>query len=293
MIEGQEDVSWGQWLALADACERSGLEGLFRSDHYLSVFGREERASLDAWATLAALAARTERIRLGTLVSPVTFRHASVLAKNVVTVDHVSAGRVELGLGAGWNEQEHAAFGFPFPDLATRMDLLAEQLEVITRQWAEGSPTPVQKPRPPLILGGHAGRRSLRLAVRFADEYNVIFVTPEECRDVRGRLDAVCEQAEREQLPLSLMTACVVGADRTELLARVRRWLEVTGDETDPESYLCDPAPGRLVGTADGVVEQLHAYEEAGVERVYLQHLAHEDLEMVALLGDEVVPSVA
>jgi alkanesulfonate monooxygenase SsuD/methylene tetrahydromethanopterin reductase-like flavin-dependent oxidoreductase (luciferase family) len=292
MIEGQEDVSWEQWLALADACERGGLEGLFRSDHYLSVFGREERTSLDAWATLAALAARTERIRLGTLVSPVTFRHPSVLAKNVVTVDHVSGGRVELGLGAGWNEQEHAAFGLPFPDVATRMELLQEQLEVITRQWVERNPSPVQKPRPPLILGGHAGRRSLGLAVRFADEYNIIFVTPEECRGVRGRLDAACEQAGREPLRLSLMTACVVGADRAELLDRVRQRLEVTGDDADPEAYLRERAAGTLAGLADEVVEQLHVYEEAGVERVFLQHLAHEDVEMVALLGAEVVPSM-
>src|SRR5262245_56506689 len=131
MIEGQEGVEWQHWLALASACERSGLEGLFRSDHYLSVLGVSERGTLDAWATLAALAARTARIRLGALVSPVTFRHPAVLAKNAVTVDHVSGGRVEVGLGAGWNEEEHRAFGFEFPDLATRMAMLAEQLEVV------------------------------------------------------------------------------------------------------------------------------------------------------------------
>ena len=133
MVEGQEDVSWDEWLALADACERAGLDGLFRSDHYLSVIGRRERASHDAIATLAALAARTERIRLGTLVSPVTFRHPSVLAKSVATIDHVSGGRVELGLGAGWNEGEHAAYGFDFPPLGIRMELLEEQLEIVHR----------------------------------------------------------------------------------------------------------------------------------------------------------------
>jgi Luciferase-like monooxygenase len=120
MVEGQEDVSWEQWLGLAAACEEHGLEGLFRSDHYQSVMGRHERGSLDAWATLAALAARTSRVRLGTLVSPATFRHPSVLAKNVVTVDHVSGGRVELGLGAGWHTDEHRAYGFEMPPTATR-----------------------------------------------------------------------------------------------------------------------------------------------------------------------------
>src|SRR6266536_1551443 len=114
MVEGQEDVSWDDWLALARAAEEAGLEALFRSDHYASVADRRDRGSLDAWTTLSALAARTERIRLGALVSPATFRHPSVLARSVVTVDHVSGGRVELGLGAGWHDLEHRAFGFPF-----------------------------------------------------------------------------------------------------------------------------------------------------------------------------------
>src|SRR5919197_829115 len=135
MVEGQEDVTWEQWLALALACEGHGLEGLFRSDHYAPISGPPERRSLDAWATISALAARTDRIRLGTLVSPATFRHPSVLAKTVVTADHVSAGRVELGMGAGWYQADHERFGFDFPDDRTRMQLLAEQLEIVHRQW--------------------------------------------------------------------------------------------------------------------------------------------------------------
>ena len=137
MIEGQEDVTWEQWLALAGACEEHGLEGMFRSDHYGPLMGTPERGSLDAWATLAALAARTSRIRLGTLVSPATFRHPSVLAKMVVTADHVSGGRVELGLGAGWHEGEHRAHGFEFPATPVRMERLAEQLEIVSRSWTE------------------------------------------------------------------------------------------------------------------------------------------------------------
>ena len=196
MIEGQEDVTWDQWLALAGACEEHGLEGLFRSDHYESVMGMRERGSLDAWATLAALAARTSRIRLGTLVSPATFRHPSVLAKNVATVDHVSGGRVELGLGAGWHEGEHRAYGFEFPPTPTRMERLAEQLEIVTRSWTEDAfsfqgrhyqvqdlralPKPVQRPRPTLLVGGGAGPKSLGLAARWADEYNTTGVPLEE-----------------------------------------------------------------------------------------------------------------
>src|SRR5207302_5711338 len=137
MIEGQEGVTWEQWVALAEACEAHGLEGLFRSDHYLSTIGSAGKPCLDAWATLAALAARTSRIRLGTLVSPVTFRHPAELAKVALTVDHISGGRVELGLGAGWNEREHAAFGFPFPETRERMTLLEEQLQVIRAVWTE------------------------------------------------------------------------------------------------------------------------------------------------------------
>src|ERR687887_783545 len=129
MIEGQEGVTWEQWVALARACEESGVEALFRSDHYLGFHADNRAGSLDCWATLAGLAAVTTKLRLGSLVSPVTFRHPSVLARVAVTVDHISGGRVELGLGAGWFEPEHRTYGFAFPDLRTRTELLVEQLE--------------------------------------------------------------------------------------------------------------------------------------------------------------------
>jgi F420-dependent oxidoreductase-like protein len=195
MIEGQEDVTWEQWLALAGACEEHGLEALFRSDHYGPLMGMPDRGSLDAWATLAGLAARTSRIRLGTLVSPATFRHPSVLAKMVVTADHISGGRVELGLGAGWHEGEHRAFGFEFPPTPVRMERLAEQLEIVSRTFTDdvfsfsgrhyhlqdlrALPKPVQRPRPTLLVGGAAGPRSLALAARWADEYNTTAVALE------------------------------------------------------------------------------------------------------------------
>src|SRR6266571_1012582 len=175
MIEGQEGVTWEQWLSLALACEEYGFLALFRSDHYVSFGKPHELGSLDAWATLSALAGKTGRIRLGSMVSPVTFRHPSVLAKSVVSADHVSGGRIELGMGAGWFEGEHRAFGFPFPPVAERVEMLEEQVEIVHRLWdrdeeevsfsgkhyeleaCHALPKPVQDPHPPLILGGQAG----------------------------------------------------------------------------------------------------------------------------------------
>jgi F420-dependent oxidoreductase-like protein len=304
MVEGQEDVTWEQWQALAAACEEHGVEGLFRSDHYQSVMGRRERGSLDAWATLAALAARTSRVRLGTLVSPATFRHPSVLAKNVVTVDHVSGGRVELGLGAGWHEAEHRAYGFEMPPTATRMAVLAEQLEIVHRSWTEEAfsfagthyrlddlralPKPLQRPHPPLLVGGGAGPRSVALAARFGDEYNTGLVSVEECRRRRGLVEAAWREAGRDPstVRFSLMTTCVVGRDRGELLERVAAMQAVTGGGGDPEALLAAPPPHWLIGTADELVERLRVLEQAGVTRVMLQHLAHDDVDMVAVLGE-------
>ena len=253
MIEGQEDVTWDQWAAIAETAERCGYEALFRSDHYLSVMGDGRRGALDAWATLAALAAVTSTLRLGTLVSPATFRHPAVLAKNAVTVDQISGGRVELGIGAGWNAGEHAAFGFDLPPMRERFDRFAEQVEIVHGLLSDGEVAfdgryyrlagVDAQPKPagghlPIVLGGRAGPRAAALAARFADEYNVLFVSPDECREVRSRLD--------ERLTLSMMTP----------LASFGR-------------------------------EQLEAYAEAGVERVMLQHLDHADLGAIERKKEE------
>jgi F420-dependent oxidoreductase-like protein len=312
MVEGQEGVTWDEWLALADVCERAGLDGLFRSDHYLSVIGKRERSSLDAIATLAALAARTERIRLGTLVSPVTFRHPSVLAKSVATIDHVSGGRVELGLGAGWNEGEHAAYGFAFPPLGLRIELLEEQLEIVHRQWTEDSvtfegrhyqlddcpalPKPLQRPHPPLILGGNAKPRSVALAVRLADEYNTLLASVDDCRERRAVLTEACEASGRDPatLALTLMATCIVGEDRAQVLERVRAVLAVFGSgDDDPEAVLAERAGRWVAGTPAEVVDRLGALAEVGVKRVYLQHLVPADTAMVELVGEAVLPALA
>lgn len=276
MIEGQEGVAWEQWLALARATESAGLDGLFRSDHYRSIVRGEPAGALDAWATLAALAAGTERIRLGTMVSPVTFRPPSVLAKNVVTVDHVSGGRVELGIGAGWYEPEHDAYGFSFGTTRDRLDELDRQLAEITRQWTAAGdirPLPVQRPRPPIIVGGRTKPRTVAAAVRFADEYNTIAPSLDEARD-RARIVAdAAREAGREPLRFSMMIGCVVGRDPTEVGDRLAAWRRVAGSEPP------------LSGTVDEVVSRLREYESVGVERAMLQHLVHEDVEMVSALG--------
>jgi F420-dependent oxidoreductase-like protein len=310
MIEGQEGVGWDDWVALAEACERHGVAALFRSDHYLNLDGRHpERGSLDAWGTLCALAALTRRVRLGTLVSPATFRHPSNLAKLATTADHISGGRVELGLGAGWHEREHAAHGFPFPAARERIDELAEQLEIVLGHWGSGpfsftgrhhrleqldaQPKPVQRPHPPLILGGSAGLRSAALAARYADEYNTPFPTLDEVRARRRRVARACQEAGREPIPFSVMTGLVVGSDQAELRDRARRLLERTGLGADPDAFLASPPAGWIVGTVEPAVAQLEELREAGVSRVMCQQLLHDDLGAVALLGEALAPRVA
>src|SRR5580692_10708171 len=233
MIEGQEGVTWEQWLALALAAEAAGLDGLFRSDHYRSIGRGDPAGSLDAWATLAALAARTDRIRLGTMVSPVTFRPAGVLAKNVTTVDHISHGRVELGIGAGWFESEHAAYGFPFLTARERLDELDRQLAEINRQWTADDiwPKPVQQPRPWLIVGGRAKPRTVSAAIRFADEYNTVFASVDEARERHKIVEDAARAAGREPLTFSLMTSCVVGSDEAEAAERLQAYRAVVGNE--------------------------------------------------------------
>jgi F420-dependent oxidoreductase-like protein len=301
MIEGQEDVTWQDWVALADACERSGIEALFRSDHYSSVMGESERGSLDAWATINALAARTTTLRLGTMVSPTSFRHPSILAKAATTADHVSNGRIELGMGTGWSEIEHRAYGFPFLSMKERMDVLEEQLAIVhDGHWGEGGfsfhgdhytlvdldarPKPVQRPHPPLIMGGGAGPRAARLAARYADEYNTNFVGPDEVARRKANIDAACRKAGRDPIPFTFMSGLLLGADEAALAER-RRELEAWASVPDPETG--------FVGTVEQVAARIKEYEAVGVTRVYLQYLLHRDVDTVELIGRELVPAVA
>jgi alkanesulfonate monooxygenase SsuD/methylene tetrahydromethanopterin reductase-like flavin-dependent oxidoreductase (luciferase family) len=302
MIEGQESVTWEEWLELARACEKSAIDALFRSDHYQSVMGQTDRGSLDAWATICGLAAVTSTLRLGTLVSPVTFRHPSVLAKNVVTADHISGGgRIELGMGSGWLEAEHEAYGFPFPPTGERVGMFEEQLEIVSRQWDEGpfdfegehyrisggnaQPKPISRPN--LIVGGSARPRTLAAAAKWADEYNLVMMSAEQAREAVPLVRRAWEDAGREQPVISLMTHGIIGSDPVDLLERAHRVAEIRGeDASDPEAYIKGLRDNTLVGTVAEIGEQLSELEAAGVERLMFQHLTHNDLDGVDLIAE-------
>jgi F420-dependent oxidoreductase-like protein len=309
MIEGQEGVTWEDWVRLARLAEERGLEGLFRSDHYTAII-RPDADALDAWATLAGLAAVTERIRLGTLVSPATFRHPSVLARMAATVDHISGGRVEVGMGSGWYEREHVAHGFPFLDAKRRFELFAEQVEIVVRSWAparfahDGTeyglldqlalPQPVQQPHPPLVLGGSVKRRFAALAARYATEVNTLGAPNEELRARKATLDRACAEAGRDpdSLGFSVMTACFVGETDADVLRRVGQFVSIRDDGTDPETLVAERRDRWLVGTIEEVAARISGLRDLGVTRVFLQHLNHGDDDMVALVGDRLLPAL-
>ena len=304
MIEGQEGVTWADWVALAAACEEHGVEALFRSDHYVSGVD-ETRPVLDAWATIAGLAARTTKLQLGTLVSPATFRHPSVLARSAATADEISGGRIVLGLGAGWMGREHEAYGLEFATASERVARFGEQLEIVHRllredgvnyrgAYYELSNAPgLARPDLPIVVGGSAKPGTVGPAVKFADEYNTFFATMDEIRDRKRTLDEACEQAGRDPATLrySLMAPCVVGRDEAEVLESARRIGARSGRE--PQQVLDRYGEFGPVGTVEQVVERLKQTEELGYERVMLQHLAHQDLDTVALIGRELAPAVA
>lgn len=300
MIEGQEGVTWDDWVRLARLTEDEGLEGLFRSDHYTAII-RPDADAHDAWATLAGLAALTERIRLGTLVSPATFRHPSVLARMAVTVDHISGGRVEVGMGSGWYEREHEAHGFTFLDGKGRFALFSEQVEVVVQSWTgdrfdhdgqayrltnqQALPRPAQQPHPPLVLGGRVKPRFAALAARYATEVNTLGAPNDELRERKEALDRACAEAGRdpETLGYSVMTACFVGETSGDVVERVARFLDVSAPGTDPEAFIAERRDRWLVGTVDEVAGRLDELRAVGVGRVFLQHLNHDDDAMIRL----------
>ncbi|MGH9019865.1 MAG: LLM class F420-dependent oxidoreductase [Acidimicrobiales bacterium] len=301
-VEPQQGATYDQILTLARVAEEEGFGGFFRSDHYLkmgSVSGLP--GPTDAWITLAGLARDTTRIRLGTLLTAATFRHPSPLAIAVAEVDAMSAGRVELGLGAGWYEQEHDAYGVPFPALAERFERLEEQLAIITGLWATsvGStfnfsgehyslsespalPKPVQSPRPPIIIGGHGRRVTPRLAATYADEFNVPFAPFDVCQSQYDLVDAACEVSGRDPASLVRSAAQVVccGRDDAEVARRASR----IGRDA------AELADSGLAGTPAQVVEKARMLQSTGATRLYLQVLDIDDLDHVRLIAAEVAP---
>ena len=304
MIEGQEGVTWDDWVALADACEEHGVDSLFRSDHYISGFD-ESRPVLDAWATLAGLAERTTRLELGTLVSPGTFRHPSLLARNAATADEISGGRIVLGMGAGWMEREHEAYGFDFATTRERVARFAEQLEIVYGLFRNDSvdfagehyrlqnAPGLKRPELTILVGGSAKPGTAGPAVKFAAEYNCLFGTLDDARERKQRLDEACARGGRDPATLrySLMAPLVVGRDDREVHESARRIGARFG--RDPKQVIERYAQSGPVGTVEQVIERLKEIEALGFERVMLQHLAHQDLDTVALIGRELAPAVA
>ncbi|TYB68478.1 LLM class F420-dependent oxidoreductase [Nonomuraea sp. PA05] len=297
--EPQQGATYDDLLAVAQATERLGFDAFFRSDHYQRIgAGDQGPGSTDAWITLAGLARETSGIRLGTLVSPATFRLPGPLAITVAQVDQMSGGRVELGFGTGWFDGEHSAYGIPFPPMNERFGRFEEQLEILTGLWAaqesysfEGSyyrladspalPKPAQRPRPPVIIGGIGAKRTPRLAAAYADEYNVPFHTVGDTRDAFDRVRQACEGTGRT-LRLSAAQTTVVGKDRAEVERRA------TAIGEDPDRL----REGGLAGTPEEVLEKIGQFAGIGAERIYLQILDLGDLEHLELIAAEVLPHV-
>jgi F420-dependent oxidoreductase-like protein len=311
MIEGQQGLTWQDWLRLANLAEQHRFEGLFRSDHYFSARGVSGVGATDAWTVLAALAARTDRLRLGTLVSPVTFRLPGVLAREALTVDHISGGRVEIGMGAGWWEEEHTRFGIPFHDVQTRWEMLEEQVPIVhgllthdafsfegkhyRLEGADQLPKPVQRPRPPLILGGTTvGSRMQALIGRYADEFNTVGGTPDEVRQRFDRARGAVEAAGRDpsSLVTSLMTWLFIGRTEDGYLDALRRAHGLDPSAGSFDAYRADIEHDCIVGTPEQAIERLRAYADAGVQRIFLNHELYDDADMVELVATEVLPEV-
>ncbi len=298
--EPQQGATYDDLLRVAQTAERLGFDAFFRSDHYLRMGdGDPGPGPTDAWITLAGLARETSRIRLGTLVTAGTFRLPGPLAISVAQVDQMSGGRVELGLGTGWFEEEHTAYGIPFPPLGERFERFEEQLEIVTGLWAAakpfsfdgahyrlvdspGLPKPAQRPRPPLIVGGGGAKRTPRLVARFADEYNVPFLLPEDTAAAFDRVRAACEAAERETVLLSAAQIACVGRDEAEVARRAA----AVGREVG------ELRVNGLAGTPQEVVDKIGRFAEMGAERLYLQILDLDDLEHLELIATEVLPHV-
>ncbi|MCI2421228.1 LLM class F420-dependent oxidoreductase [Saccharopolyspora sp. K220] len=303
--EPQQGATYDDLLRVAKHAETTGYDAFFRSDHYLkmgSVTG--EPGPTDAWVTLGGLARETSRLRLGTLMTAGTFRLPGPLAISVAQVDQMSGGRVEFGFGSGWYEAEHTAYGIPFPSLAERFDRYAEQLEIITGLWSTPAdetygfdgeyyrladspalPKPVQRPRPPVLIGGHGKKRTPQLAARFADEFNLPFADVDTAAAQFERVAAACAAIGRDEAEVARSAALVlcVGKDESELARRA----EAIGRE------VAELRTNGLAGTPAEAVDKIGTWRErTGITRLYLQVLDLTDLDHLDLVASEIAPQL-
>ncbi|WP_433296794.1 TIGR03560 family F420-dependent LLM class oxidoreductase [Actinoplanes sp. CA-030573] len=302
--EPQQGATHDDLAKVALTAEAAGYDGFFRSDHYLAMGGSGEPGPTDAWVTLGALAVQTSTIRLGTLVTSATFRLPGPLAIAVAQVDRMSGGRIEFGLGGGWFEREHSAYGIPFPTVGERFDRFEEQLEIITGLWSTPAgrsfdyqgkhyqlidspalPKPVQSPRPPVIIGGHGKKRTPALAARFADEFNVPFLKVKDIAPLYERVRAASTEIGRDTPP-SFSAAAVLCVGRDD--AEVRRRAAAIGREVEEMRE-----NGGVVGTPAEAVEIIKSYGKAGATRLFLQVLDLSDLDHVELVASAVAPQLS
>ncbi|MFI5907332.1 LLM class F420-dependent oxidoreductase [Dactylosporangium sp. NPDC051541] len=300
--EPQLGATYEDQLAIARRAEELGFEAFFRSDHFLSPGVAGLPGPTDSWVTLGALARETSTIRLGTLVSSATFRLPGPLAIAVAQVDAMSSGRVELGLGTGWLEREHSAYGIPFPPVGERFDRLAEQLEIVKGLWATPSgatysfegryydlvespalPKPVQPAGPPVIIGGKGPKRTPKLAARYADEFNVPFSSLRDTdAQYRRVVDAIEQEGRDGRAPIVFSFAQTIVCGRDD--AEVRRRAEALGLDSKK------PQDGQLYGTPERLAEDLHGFVAAGASRAFLQLLDLRDLDHLELIAAELAP---
>jgi alkanesulfonate monooxygenase SsuD/methylene tetrahydromethanopterin reductase-like flavin-dependent oxidoreductase (luciferase family) len=321
MTEPQQGMSYADQLAACKRAEANGFDAYFRADHFASFPGAPGQPTTDAWTILAGLARETERIGLGVLVSPVTFRHPGLFAKVVTTVDEMSGGRIEVGVGAGWNDLEHEQLGLAFPPIKERADLMEDQLEILHGLWGEpdgwsydgitgiklkgalfrprpvdvaGRPrTPVGGARPRIIVGGQGSPRSFRLAARYADEFNLSSASPGKALEIKDALDEACAAIDRDPATLarSTMAGVLVGRTADEVATRERTLLEAFGpdDIEEGEAWLEERRTRWVYGTPDEARAQLHRFAAAGLERIMLQDFLPWDLDMIDVMGEELV----
>lgn len=305
MTEPQMGLSYADQLAIALHAEEAGFETFLRSDHYESFPGGSDRPTTDAWAVLAGLARETDRIRLGVLVSPVTFRHPGNIAKLASTVQEMSGGRLELGMGAGWHEDEHRRHGFDFPPIERRADLLEEQLAIV-RGLLEGPDgwtfagtayrvddarfRPKPSPMVPIVVGGDGTPRGFRIAARWADEFNLSGAPPEKAREKFARLDDACIAAGRDPATLhrSVMAGVVVGRDAAAVDERLAAVARAVGAAAAAD-WLDARRERWVIGTPDDARAMVRRYAAAGAERVVLQDFIPTDLAMIAEMGEMLV----
>jgi F420-dependent oxidoreductase-like protein len=314
MVEGQEGLTWDGWRQIMACVEALGFESLWRSDHFMSLVDNN-RESLETWVALTLTAAETTRLRFGPLVCPITFRHPSLLARMAAAVDALSGGRLVLGVGAGWNDQEHRAFGLAFPPMKERMDRLEEGLEVIMRllgdepaqfagryyqiEGANPRPKPAQRPRIPILIGTTSERRMLRIVARYADEWDVPgTITPAAYRAKSQRLAAYCRDINRDprEIRHCVSTAFLIGRNERELRSRIESMQQLMPHLTPLDAAGVRAALQKeewLIGTPEEIIAALQALADEGVERVMLQHNNQADFEALELIAREVMPAVA